>query len=224
MTLPVKVGGGALTFATISGLSGVGSAYMSDKKVVNNTQQGTAISKIIEDKFDYILLSTKDDEDSSYWNANWGSYKRDNKDKDPKEDAFKLKGWIEGDKESLNLVDQLKKKCSELSDSIVYDGGKALYDNLTKYCARSITIKDQAEKEKLKLLSVEGTTGGGDWDAWTRKSGTRNSLLVDLETLGVVQKDNAYKIIERCKAVITIDKKDPNYSNIFKAYEKVCTR
>ncbi|OAL10691.1 hypothetical protein A6V39_01305 [Candidatus Mycoplasma haematobovis] len=221
MTLTTKVGGGALIASSLAGL-GVAGGRQLRQEDPSTTQQKTKISTLIADRYDYILLNaTSSNEDIKDWETNWNTYQRDNAGQG--KDIFDLDGWTPT--ETKDLKDKLKKKCSLLANTSISKNDNKTYENVTKYCARSVTIADQAKKEKLRILSVENNSGD-DFTIFGRRADANGALNEELKALKVNGNHfrAAYKIRDACKTIVATNKKNDEYEDIFKAYKKVCAR
>ncbi|OAL10698.1 hypothetical protein A6V39_01340 [Candidatus Mycoplasma haematobovis] len=225
MTLPVKIGVGALTVGTISGVSYAGSAYLmnSKEKASDIKQQLTTIDELIKDKFEYVLLSTSQDTgntDNNFWKTNWEKYNSENSASETGKDPLQLAGWTKNNK--TDLTSELKKKCSTLSTLNVPKEGNATYLNVIKYCSRGVTLAEQAKKDGLTVLDTSSTNK--DSAIWTKKHSEKQTLQDSLNKLEITNSDTGDKIKEGCATAQSKNKQVTNYPAIYEAYKLVCTK
>ncbi|OAL10681.1 hypothetical protein A6V39_01255 [Candidatus Mycoplasma haematobovis] len=213
MTPLVKAGviGGILT-------SLAGAGYASTYLFPSPTKK---VSDLITRQDLYMLLKTGNNEDTTHWTKAWEAYKKDNNGNE--NDIFGLEGWKSDG--SVDVTAKLKEKCGILKGSLVYDTDDSQYKNITKYCGRAITVEDEAKKDStLTIINTETSGTAGDWD---NKHTNRSNLKAYIEKLGMTFSGiNANQIKEGCKVAKTKDKvtnKD-QYSGIYEAYKKVCTK
>lgn len=216
--LITKLGIGAVGLTT----AGVGVFYLtsndSNSKKALNDEQGKTISKLISDKHDYILLNTEGTNDSEAWNSIWNTYKIDNAKKAKGNDAMELDSWTEGNQN--DLISELKKKCQELSNS----KDEALYEKVTKHCARGVTFAEQAGKENLTILNTETSGTNPDAKIWASRFEKVTTLKNDLDTLKITDQTSADKIKTGCSTAKTNKKQIDSYESVFTSYKKVCTK
>ncbi|OAL10684.1 hypothetical protein A6V39_01270 [Candidatus Mycoplasma haematobovis] len=220
MSLPVKLGVGALTLGSAVGAGYAGISYFSkeDKKEeLNNTlQQGTAISKLISDRFDYVLLNTTEGDnnpDKKHWDTIWTNYQRDN---GTGTDVFELDGW--SNRGSNNLTEALKTKCKSLSTSTE----ESLYDNVTKYCSRGVTFEEQAKKDESTILETVKATHAKIWAQRHEAKGSTDAHLKNLEITS--NNPNGDDIKTGCGKAKEKNKQIDNYENIYASYKLICTK
>ncbi|OAL10700.1 hypothetical protein A6V39_01350 [Candidatus Mycoplasma haematobovis] len=219
MSLPVKVGIATLTAGSIAGAGYAGIAYFG-----KNKQQGTTISDIVQTKYEYILLNTKDNTDNTHWSINWSNYKKDNAKKEANKNTFKLKGWVKDSTQDLDLTNELKKKCEELSKTTVYDKGVALYADVTKYCGRGVTVEDAAKKAGAEILDTVTRDNNKDSKIWTSRHTNKTTLQDSLTKLGIPDAGDADKIKKGCEDIKTKNKQADDYQAVYNAYIAICTK
>ncbi|OAL10682.1 hypothetical protein A6V39_01260 [Candidatus Mycoplasma haematobovis] len=226
MSLPIKAGIGVLTAGSIAGASYAGVSYFSkeDKQEINNTQQGTAINTLIKEEYKFKLLDTTEgagNKDESHWTTNWETYKTDNTRANT--NVLNLKGW---DKSNPgDSAEALKAKCKELATEKVSDKSKDLYQNVTKYCARGVTVEEEATKKGRIILKVEASSK--DESIWQSRHSKATDLKNSLDLLGITESDlTAEKIRTGCGTAKAKNKKEESskYQEIYDAYVKVCTK
>ncbi|OAL10692.1 hypothetical protein A6V39_01310 [Candidatus Mycoplasma haematobovis] len=221
MTLPTKIGLGALTVGTISGISYAGSTYFvnNESKEKKDEQQGTTIKALIDKEYKHILLSTvagDSNTDKEHWKTAWATYQSQNS---TNEDIFKLDGWAT--RNNNDFTEKLKAKCGELIDTTVPDHNDTNYQNVTKYCARNVTIKDQAGKEQLKVIDTKGNDS-----LWTEKVQNKANLTTHFNNLEIRASSGseitASDIKGGCEKAVTRNTSQDNYDNAYNSYKEVC--
>ncbi|OAL10702.1 hypothetical protein A6V39_01360 [Candidatus Mycoplasma haematobovis] len=227
MTLPAKVGIGVATLSSISAVSYVGKSYFSNSnydssKVIDEQPQKIATSKLIEEKFEYILLDSKTEgvnADDKHWTEIWTAYKRDNANNDV--DPLNLKGWNKS--KPSDLTAELKKKCSDLSKEQILKDNKTHYQKVTKYCARNVTIADHIKKDKLTAIDTSNAEG-----LWKTRESGKSAIEKYFTTLEITPTSEnnvtAENIKNGCKTTIEKSKKESNYDAIYSAYKEVCVK
>ncbi|OAL10697.1 hypothetical protein A6V39_01335 [Candidatus Mycoplasma haematobovis] len=214
MTLTTKLGASLLATSSIAGLGYAGSKYFEkDTKKVNTVQQVTTINDLITERYDYILLNTSDDGgDQDKWSEKWESYKR------AKDNVFNLNGW-DANNARLDLTNPLKKKCEDLAKE---DSAKVSYENVTKYCARGVTLEEQAKKDTSEVLN---TSNSDHASVWTKRHGEKGQIDAELKKLGMTgDLANGDAIKSGCNNAKSWNKQVNDYPNVYKAYKRVCTR
>ncbi|OAL10699.1 hypothetical protein A6V39_01345 [Candidatus Mycoplasma haematobovis] len=222
MTLATKIGAGILATGSVAGLGYAGSAYFKDdKKEINNTQKGTAISKIIEDQFDYILLNTSVNNDSAQWSSNWAKYKKENT---TSKDIFELENWTVNS--PTDLIPALKTKCASLANTNAVDKADANYLNVTKYCAREVTIADQIEKSDLKTKILDTKEGDTEHKAiWGKRVSEKTTFKDHFTNLNISFDDaDIAKVKAGCKGATSKPKTGEKYKETLEAYKAVCVK
>ncbi|OAL10685.1 hypothetical protein A6V39_01275 [Candidatus Mycoplasma haematobovis] len=229
----LKLGIGVATIGTIAGAGYAGSTYFlnNDQNNIDNNKDTdkeednpittTSIRTKIESEFQYILLKTEGQTDDSYWQENWKNYKTENTNNDTGKDIFKLEGWVKGG--SKDLVEQLKSKCLELSGANLSGENDPTYSNVTKYCSRGVTVKEDAEKKGKTILVTD--PNGSHKNIWNTRNTNKDSLKDSLDKLNIKGTDlNADKIREGCATAKSQNKQAQEYQKIYDAYVKVCTK
>ncbi|OAL10689.1 hypothetical protein A6V39_01295 [Candidatus Mycoplasma haematobovis] len=226
MSLPTKLGIGTLALGSAVGAGYTGISYFSkeDKKEeLNNTlQQGTAISKIIEEDYEYILLDTKkgtSNNDKAYWNTNWNNYKTDSLRLE--KDIFSLDNWTKTS--TPDLTEALKEKCETLSRTKIPSNKDPLYGKVTKYCGRGVTFEEQAKKDRLTILDTADSNSGST--VWAAKHTNRAQIRDSLTKLSIENEPSSADIIRKgCETAKSKNKQVPDYPNVYAAYKAVCTQ
>ncbi|OAL10688.1 hypothetical protein A6V39_01290 [Candidatus Mycoplasma haematobovis] len=215
MTITTKVGTSAIIASSLAGLGAIGGRQLRQEEL-STKQQKTKIIDLITERYDYIILDDTN-ESNKYWDENWNAYQGDNTGQG--KDIFDLDGWTPTDTPGLRK--KLKAKCSLLADTFILKSDSQTYENFAKYCARSVTIADQAKKENLRIVNVDS-----DWNIWTSRDGARRTLRAEIEKLKTNTHglSGAYEIRGRCKNIISTNKKNTEYEDIFNAYKKICIK
>ncbi|OAL10693.1 hypothetical protein A6V39_01315 [Candidatus Mycoplasma haematobovis] len=207
-----KVGIGVTSLGTLATTGYFGISYL---------QQDTAINKLIKEKFEYVLLNTSQDSgnsDNKHWNTKWTKYNNDNATATTGKDFLQLNGWTANNQ--IDLTSELKKKCEALAKS--NEPVASLYEKITKYCARGVTFEEQARKDKLSILITDAQ--GKDASIWTSRFTNKNTLTDQLSKLTITDTSTADKIREGCETAKSKNKQVPDYSAVYEAYKKVCTK
>ncbi|OAL10701.1 hypothetical protein A6V39_01355 [Candidatus Mycoplasma haematobovis] len=210
MSLLIKAGIVTLTIGSVSTAGYFGGTYLFGR---------TPIKDLINKEYQYILLDTTGNNDSSYWDANWKTYQDTNTSKDS--DDLGLEGWIKGQKKDLK--DKLKLKCKELSGTSVYGNENLTYKHVTKYCARYVNVKDQAKKEGLTI--IDDSNAG---ESWNKREQNKSNLTNHFTNLGIRPSAGgdikANDIKTGCGSIATKNKSENNYQTIYDSYKEVCVK
>ncbi|OAL10687.1 hypothetical protein A6V39_01285 [Candidatus Mycoplasma haematobovis] len=216
MTPLLKIGTGVLTIGTIAGAGYAGSTYFMNKEETAQKPQESkpTIRQLIEKDFDYILLNTEATgiDDSAHWKTNWENYKRDNND------VLQLEGWTTK-RADADLTPALKARCKTLSTN----NDDNILSNVTKYCGRAVTIADEAQKEKLTIISTGDATA--DSTTWQSKISKKQQLKTYLDKLSITDDNlNAATLKQKCSDLKGKKKQEDDYSNFYEAYKNLCTK
>ncbi|OAL10683.1 hypothetical protein A6V39_01265 [Candidatus Mycoplasma haematobovis] len=208
MASPAKIGAFALV-GSCATAGCAGGIYLTS---------GTPIKDLINEEYEYILLDTtagSGNKDETKWGEVWNSYKTNSND------IFKLTGW-DASKTDLNLKEELKKRCNELSGSKVSNKESDLYKHVTKYCSRGVTFEEQAKKDRLNVLDTSGATHA---TIWSNRHRDKTSINAHLTKLGITSNNSDGSNIKTgCNTAKAKNKQVEDYSNVYASFKEVCIK
>ncbi|AEG72613.1 hypothetical protein MHF_0334 [Mycoplasma haemofelis Ohio2] len=135
-------------------------------------EKGELISKLIKTVNPDKRAITATAGTDANWKEAWKRYREDNREKNPKEDVWKLESWVKPTSSSITNAEEapayFRSACTSRLSQKVSDVKSSLYKEVLEYCTRDTLVEDWV-KDSGKSLREKGDGSSSEWKAlWTK--------------------------------------------------------